>query len=176
MSLLYVAIAGVVLVVLYKMMVASNAKHLDAGKEFISGSVDIFDFMCRPVSSLSPTEMAGFNYLIMKPWKETRSHFAPLLRGYEGRAALSTPEEREFMEGTSADMGISETFAMAAKVLPLPESVKDLAPYAYGKWTDEHKKTLDNYPNHSVGFYIGISSTAAADAIMTSHMKAFGKG
>ena len=166
MSIVYILVVVVLLVVAYKLMVASNRKNLSQGREFIAGNADPLKFLCMRISDIKTgRELAGFNFLVMKPWKETRNHFLPYMSKYKNRASLKTNAEREFIEGISADMGITDAFILASEMVPIPMSIGELEPFAYGAWTDLHKQTMDREPNRTIGSYVGISSSAASVAI-----------
>ena len=167
MSIIYVLISVGSLFIVYKLIVASNRKHLNQGREFVALNDDPLKFLCRPVADIkTDRELAGFNFLVMKPWKETRNHFLPYIQKYKNRASLNTAAEREFIETICADMGISDTLILLLEMVPIPISIADLQPYAFGAWTDLHKQILDREPIRTVGSYIGISSSAAVDAFM----------
>ena len=100
-----------------------------------------------------------------KPWKETQNRFLPSTSKYKNGASLKTNAEREFIEGMCADMGITDAFILASEMVPIPLSNDELEPLAYNAWTDLHKQTMDWEPNRTVGWYVGISSAAASDAI-----------
>lgn len=166
MSLIYVFVAAAVFVAIYKLVVASNRRNLSQGREFIFANTDPLEFLRMPVRDIeSESELAGFNYLVMKPWKETRQHFHPYMSKYKSRALLPTESERGFMEAVATDMGITDAFVLAAEMVPLPESIGDLDPLAFGAWTDLHKQTMNREPHRTIGSFVGISSSAASEAI-----------
>jgi hypothetical protein len=161
-----IAIA-VVLFVAYKLVVRANKRETDAGRNYLNlPHVDASTFLSRPASSVrTPEEVAAFNYLAMRPWRDTPNHFHRYLKMFRERDQLGDREAREFVDLTLADVGCTEQFVALCMLAPLPERLADVASRHFAEWTESHKRELEAVPNMSVGYFMNMSTRAAANAL-----------
>jgi hypothetical protein len=163
----YIIGVGVILFFAYKLIVRANNRDIERGRRYLNlAHVDGTKFLARPASSLATLdEIAAFNYLVMRPWRETPNHFNRYLKMFRERDQVVDCEAKEFMDLMLDEVGCTERFVVLCTLAPLPARVADIAVQHFSEWTAAHKKELEAVPDMSVGYFMTVSSRAAVAAL-----------
>ena len=158
-------IAGV-LFLLYKWVGESNEAVYERGRMGLS-KIDGLEFFERINHSLSEEDLAIFNFMLQRPWKEPRDWFLPWIDlqqriengGYEG-------DSEKYMKGLCVSMLGDVPLGQLESLNGIPLDLSKANPLSHRAWMLNHKKLLTLNEKSRIGDFVAESSKSAALACM----------